>query len=383
MIDVERLNEAFQNFTIASKSLETYYELLRERVRNLTTELEKKNKQLNEALADAERNKEYLNAILYNLEEAIIVIDPDDKVTMHNKSAEKLFNLHPAKVIGKEFKDLNFSITRNGSETFLTVKGNKYNIIFSRSRVLDSEGCLKGSVILIKDITRLRELEIQQERNQRLISMGEMAAKIVHEIRNPLCSIELFSSMLEKEIENPVHKELARGISTGISNLNNILKNMLFFARPHKPLMKNIMLNKVIDDSVLMFVLFMESRKVRVQKSLLDCEISGDAELLKQVFMNIIINAIQSMADGGDLDVIMRRNEKNVVVDLNDNGKGIKHEYIEKIFDPFFSTKDTGSGLGLAIASMIMQAHGGYIKIRSKEGEGSTFSLYFPQKEDK
>jgi signal transduction histidine kinase len=143
------------------------------------------------------------------------------------------------------------------------------------------------------------------------------------------------------------------------------------------------MLNKVIDDSVLMFVLFMESRKVRVQKSLLDCEISGDAELLKQVFMNIIINAIQSMADGGDLDVIMRRNEKNVVVDLNDNGKGIKHECIEKIFDPFFSTKDTGSGLGLAIASMIMQAHGGYIKIRSKEGEGSTFSLYFPQKEDK
>ena len=382
-MDVERLNEAFQNFAIASKSLETYYELLRERVRNLTAELEKKNKQLNEALADAERNKEYLNAILYNLEEAIIVIDPDDKVTMLNKAAEKLLNLHPAEVIGKEFTDLNFSITRNCSETFLTVKGNKYNIIFSRSRVIDSEGGLKGSVILIKDITRLRELEIQQERNQRLISMGEMAAKIVHEIRNPLCSIELFSSMLEKEIENPVHKELARGISTGISNLNNILKNMLFFARPHKPLMKNIMLNKVLDDSVLMFVPFMESRKVRVKKSLFACEISGDAELLKQVFMNIIINAIQSMADGGDLDMIMRRKEKNVVVDLNDNGGGIKHEYIEKIFDPFFSTKDTGSGLGLAIASMIMQAHGGYIKIRSKEGEGSTFSLYFPQKEDK
>ena len=380
---VELLNEAFHNFTMASKSLEAYYGLLQERVAYLTTELEKKNKELKMALADAERSKDYLNAILYNLEEAIIVVDPDDKVMMINKSAAELFGIYLSDVIGKTFANLDFSITSEGSETLLFVKGGKHNVILSRSPVVDSEGCLWGSVILINDITRLRELEIQHERNQRLIAMGEMAVKIVHEIRNPLCSIELYSSMLERELEDLAHRELARGISTGISGLNNILTNMLFFAKPNKPAIKSIRLDRVIEETIQIFMLLMESRKVKLNGSFFDCEILGDAELLKQLFMNIIINAIQSMHDGGDIDVTMKKNGRFVMVDVRDNGKGIKHEYVEKIFDPFFSTKDTGTGLGLAIASKIIQTHGGYIKVWSEERKGSTFTLYFPKMSNK
>jgi nitrogen fixation/metabolism regulation signal transduction histidine kinase len=376
-MDVERLSEAFHDFTAASKSLETYYDLLREKVRYLTAELERKNRQLNEALDDAEKNREYLKAILYNLEETIIVVDPDNKITLVNKSAEKLLALDVSNVKGKTFNDLAMSITGAGSETFLMVDGKKHNIILSRSNIVYPDGRSMGTVILIKDITRLRELEIQQERNQRLIAMGEMSAKIVHEIRNPLCSIELFSSMLEKDLKNPGHRDLARGISTGIHNLNNILKNMLFFARPNKPLMKSINLGRVIGDSIAMFRLLIESRKIKVKESLLDHEIPGDAELLKQVFINMIINAVQSMPDGGRLDVIMKREEDAIMVDIRDTGEGIKQADMEKIFNPFFSTKDTGTGLGLAIASMIMQGHDGYIKVKSEEGNGSVFSLYF------
>ncbi len=376
-MDVERLSEAFHDFTAASKSLETYYDLLREKVRYLTAELERKNRQLNEALADAEKNREYLKAILYNLEEAIIVVDPDNKITLVNKSAEKLLALNVSNVKDKTFNDLDMSITGAGSETFLRVDGKKHNIILSRSNIVNPDGHSIGTVILIKDITRLRELEIQQERNQRLIAMGEMSAKIVHEIRNPLCSIELFSSMLEKDLKNHAHRDLARGISTGIHNLNNILKNMLFFARPNKPLMKSINLGRVLEDSISMFRLLIESRKIKVKESLFDYEIPGDAELLKQVFINMIINAVQSMPDGGRLDVIMKREEGTITVDIRDTGEGIKQADMEKIFNPFFSTKDTGTGLGLAIASMIMQGHDGYIKVKSEEGNGSVFSLYF------
>ncbi len=380
-MSVELLNEAFQNFTKASKSLETYYELLQERVRYLTTELGKKNKELQSALSDAEKNKDYLNAILYNLEEAIIVVDPEDKVTMLNKSAEELFGISLSDVTGSAFKNLDFSITRNNSETLLSAREKKYSIILSSSPVVDSKGSLRGTVILIKDITRLRELEIQQERDQRLIAMGEMAAKIVHEIRNPLCSMQLFSSMLESELDNTTHKELARGISTGINSLNNILTNMLLFARPHKPAMKRIQLEKAAEDSIAMFIPLMKSRNIQLEKSLCSCEISGDEELLKQVFINIIINAIQSMPGGGKLNIIMRERSEFVVVDVEDNGEGIKSKDGEKIFNPFFTTKDTGTGLGLTIASKIMQAHGGYIKVYSEEGKGSTFSLYFLKKE--
>ena len=359
-MDVERLNEAFHNFTTASKSLESSYEVLRERVRYLTTELEKKNRQLNDALADAESSKDYLNAILYNLEDAIIVIDPADRVTMINKAAKELLGLDSTGVTGRKFADLDFSITEDGSGTSLSAGDKKYNIIFSRSAVADSDGSLRGSVILIKDITRLRDLEIQNERNQRLIAMGEMAVTLVHEIRNPLCSIELFSGMLEKELADNDHKKLAGGISAGIGNLNNILTNMLFFAKPHKAAMSRIRLDSVISDSLAMLMPLMESKRVILEQSVHDYRISGDAEILKQLFMNIIINAIQSMPEGGIVNITMRKDGASVVADVQDNGEGIKRRYIEKIFDPFFSTKDKGTGLGLALAtaSIIMLALG-------------------------
>ena len=381
-MNVEKLSEAFQNFTTASKSLENYYDLLQEKVRYLAAELERKNSQLADALDEAERNREYLNAILYNLEEAIVVLNPDNRITMINKSAEGLLAVQPIDAIGKKFSDLDITIAESGPDTCLTVKGKRHNVIISQSPVMHPQGQLKGTVILIKDISRLRELEIQQERNQRLIAMGEMSAKIVHEIRNPLCSIALFASMLEKDLENPSQKELAGGISAGINNLNNILKNMLFFARPNKPVMKQVRLRSVIEDSLKMFAPMTESRKIKVQQTLLDIPTPGDAELLRQVLINIIVNAIQSMPEGGMLAVEMRHDKKNIVVDIRDSGEGIEQGLIENIFNPFFSTKDNGTGLGLAIASMIMQAHAGYIKAESEEGKGSVFSLYFPQKEE-
>jgi signal transduction histidine kinase len=379
-MSVELLNEAFQNFTRASKSLETYYSLLQKKVRYLSTELEKKNQELQSALAEAEKNKDYLNAILYNLEEVIIVLSPDAKVTMMNKSAERLFNISVPDVIGRAFADLDFSITEEHTESILSVKGRRYNIIFSSSPIVDSQNILKGTVILIRDITKLRELEIQHERNQRLIAMGEMAAKIVHEIRNPLCSMELFSSMLENELDEGSQKELAQGVSSGIHSLNTILTNMLLFAKPHKLTMKTMLLDKVVEDSLTFLNPFMKSRDIRIRKSLLEAEIFGDATLLRQVFINIIINAIQSMPDSSELDICIKNKGKLFVAEVRDNGEGIASDDLEKIFNPFFSTKDSGTGLGLTIASKIMQAHNGFITVESEKGKGSTFSLTFLKK---
>jgi len=373
-----KLNEAFHNFTQASQSLESYYGLLRDRIAYLTTELENKNCQLKQALAEAEQTKDYLNAVLYNLEEAIVVVDPDDGIAMMNRSAEKLFAITAEEAAGKLFSELNFSFTREGADITLTVKDKRYSVIVSHSNVVDSHGWLRGSVVLIKDITRLRELEVQHERNQRLISMGEMAVKIVHEIRNPLCSIELYASMLEKELVNTEHQDLAQGISTGINNLNTILTNMLFFARPRKPAFKAIRLEEAIDESVGMLGPLLNTRKVRIERSITPCRIEGDRELLKQVFMNLIMNAVQAMPDGGVIAIRMTIRKNEVVVDIADSGEGIAPENVEKIFDPFFTTKDSGTGLGLAITSKIMQAHDGTITVRSDAGIGSTFSLCFP-----
>lgn len=381
-MDMARLSEAFNNFSAASKSLEKYYNLLQERVRYLTMELEQKNRELNIALEEAEKNRDYLDAILYNLEEAIIVLDHDERVNMVNKAATRLLQSEPEDIIGRPFSSLDFTIEEEGPDTILYAKGKRYSVILSHSKISDQSGLLRGSVLLIKDITRLRELEMQQERNQRLIAMGEMAAKIVHEIRNPLCSIELFATMLEKEITDPSLKGLAEGISTGISNLNNILTNMLFFARPHRPSVKRVNLMVVIEETLKMLSALIETWNVKVEKRLFDGIVSCDPELIKHVMMNIIVNAIQAMPDGGILKIEMIRggyeDDKGITVDVSDTGIGIEREFLEKVFDPFFSTKERGTGLGLTIASKIMQSHGGFIKVRSEVGRGSTFSLYFP-----
>jgi signal transduction histidine kinase len=378
MTDVIRLNEAFSNFTEASRALESSYQALQERIIRLSAELEARNRQLSEALANAEENKDYLRAVLYNIEEAIIVVDSGDRVTMMNRAAERLLGTGARDALGRRFSSMGLSLERDGSDTVLECGGKRHFVIFSRSEVVDSADRLRGSVILIRDVTRLRELEVQHERNKRLIAMGEMAAKIVHEVRNPLCSIELYATMLEQDLSNTAHRDLAAGISSGISSLNTILANMLAFARPHRPARMPVRLDRIVGDALRMAGPFIEARGVRIAYTGQDCIIEGDGELLKQVLLNIIINAVQAVRDAGTVAVTIRRENGNVSVIVQDNGTGISRGNLERIFDPFFTTKDSGTGLGLAIASSIMQAHHGSITVESEEGVGSTFLLHFP-----
>jgi PAS domain S-box-containing protein len=378
MENVIKLNEAFHSFTQASKSLESHYAKLGERVDYLTEELEKKNVQLNQAILEVRESKDYLQAVLQSISEAIIVLDQDEKISMINRASEELFCTDAERAAAMRLEDLNFRINDSLSGTKLTVNDRIYDVILSRSTVLDPEGNIRGFVILIKDITRIKELERQQERNQRLIAMGEMAAKIVHEIRSPLCSIELFSNMLTDDLEGTAHSDMARGISTGIKSLNNILTNMLFFAKPQKPALKDIRLDIAIEDSIAMLTPLIEVRGVKIKSTLSKEIATGDSELLKQVFMNILMNAVQAMPEGGRIEISMTSNDEYVSVFIVDEGEGIRPENVEKIFDPFFSTKDTGTGLGLAIVHKIMQCHDGLIRAHRNEGKGSTFSLSFP-----
>ena len=407
MENLTKLNEAFCSFTQASKDLETYYKSLHEQIQSLNTELEGKNSELGSAMLEVKETKDYLHAVLQSIGEAIVVLGQDEKITMINRAAEELFCISTNDAIGMEFDDLEFSITDNGGPdtSLTTIQGKTYNMILSHSTVSDSQGSVRGHVILLKDITRLKELEQQQERNLRLIAMGEMAATIVHEIRSPLCSIELFSNMLSDDLKGTPHTEMAQGISTNIKSLNNILTNMLFFAKPHKPLFKDVKLNSIIDEAANMLAPLMKIRGVKLISMISNEIITGDPELLKQVFMNILLNAIQAMSDGGTLKITINppmtgskvqefssktirptkkaflSNEEFVTVAVSDEGPGIHLENIEKIFDPFFSTKDKGTGLGLTIASKIMQSHEGFIKAYNNEEKGGTFCLCFPKKQ--
>ncbi len=379
MEKINSLKDAFNHFTVASKSLELYYAKLHERLKYLTMELEEKNRQLNNALKDAEETKDYLKEILECMEEAIIVLDTDSKITMFNIAAEELLGVDSEDVIGRVYDILDISIEYQEAETILNVNGKKYNVILSVSDVLDSSDNLRGKVMLIKDISRLKELESQNERNHRLIAMGEMAVKIVHEIRSPLCSIELYAGMLAKDLSGTEHVKLAEGISTGIKSLNNILTNMLFFAKPHKPHFKQVDIGQIIEQSVFMLNPMIESRGLALNIDMpFNSHIRGDSELLKQVLLNVLLNAIQVTPEGKKIDIALNSEDGCVVVEIRDQGEGVDYENMERIFDPFFTTKERGTGLGLTIASRIMQAHNGSIRVKSNKGAGSCFCLYLP-----
>ena len=381
MEDISRLNEAFNNFTLASRSLENSYEKLQEKVTYLTEELAEKNRQLEAALNDTGKAKDYLKGVLQSLGEAIIVLDPERNVTMVNRAAEEMLGPAVGHSLGMPFALLNLSMEGKGADTILVANNRRYNILFCCSEVLDHEGGLRGHVLLFQDITRIKELEYQQERNHRLIAMGEMAAKIVHEIRSPLCSIELYASILSGELADVRHVELAGGISTGIRSLNNVLTNMLFFAKPHNPLVRTVDLGEALEESVRMLRPLIDSRGLRLSgDTSRRLSADGDPELLKQGFLNILINAVQATPEGGTIELILKNDGAFEVVEVRDDGEGISPCDTEKIFDPFFSTKERGTGLGLTIASQIMQAHGGLIKVSSGPGKGSCFQLCFPDR---
>jgi len=381
---IRHLNEAFSSFTATSGLLEQYYEMLRERVRYLTIELEERNAQLNAALADANDAKDNLRCILQSMAEALIVLDIDGNVAMVNRAAVEMIGPSAGDATGKPFETLDFSLVNEDDDTVLVANGRRFDVFVSRSNVADPSGAVHGSVLLIQDITRMKELEVQSERNRRLIRMGEMAAKIVHEIRSPLCSIELYATMLESELGDGEAARLARGISSGILSLNNILTNMLLFARQQKPVSSLIDASFVIHEAIRILEPMIESRGIPISFDAREgVRLSGDLELLKQVLLNIVLNAVQATPGEGRIEIAVREGKDGVVIEVSDEGEGIRREDLDRIFDPFFSTKTKGTGLGLAIAFRIMEAHGGYIRVRSVPGKGSVFGLHFPVSETK
>jgi len=378
----ELLQEAFNSFTKASESLELYYRQLQERVRYLTEELEKKNRAIENAL-------NLLHAIIHSMEEAVLVIDPQEKIIMMNHSAENLFGVKAEEFNGRYLSEIDFSIHHEGADVILTASGNKRTIILSNSPVISrnnetqSYGELLGEVIVIKDITRLRELESQYERNQRLIAMGEMAARIVHELRNPLCSIELFATMLEKEELGERGRSLVRGIATGIRNMNNILTNMLIFARPGRVNLRPVNSSGIIKDLLAILEPLILSGNINIKASRDEYLVMADPELLKQALLNICINSIQAMSDGGLLTIEIKEEDGYVCFSIKDTGCGIEPEIRERIFDPFFTTKENGTGLGLAITAKIVQSHGGFIKVDSIPGKGTEFIVSVPSPDNR
>ncbi|MDO8427541.1 MAG: ATP-binding protein [Deltaproteobacteria bacterium] len=232
----------------------------------------------------------------------------------------------------------------------------------------------------IEDLnTEIAEKNRVMERTRRLAAMGEMAAKIAHEIRNPLGSMAIFATLLERELAHePEKMKLAGHITKGIKTLDNLLSNMLLFASSPAARRRPVDIKEVIEDSILL-ARGREKEGVRIRCSHEGrTALMGDAVLLRQLFLNLLLNALDAIEEGGTIGISTAAPDDSLEIEVKDTGRGIDRAHLDRIFDPFFSTKERGTGLGLAIVSAIVSAHGGSIEAKSKPGRGTAFMISLP-----
>jgi len=253
----------------------------------------------------------------------------------------------------------------------------------------DSADARRRFAVILSDVTSERRSTAERIENEKVSSILLLAAGVAHELGNPLNSLTIHLQLIGRKLKKLAGSKEARSLEDSIkvcqdevTRLDGIIKNFLEAIRPRPPDLADVDLAEVIED-----VLRFQARELENRGLLVQCElpagvpvILADRDQLKQVFFNLIKNAMEAMNAGGRLSLRVRADDDSVYAAIADTGAGIKAEDVTKLFQPYHTTKVTGHGLGLMIVQRIMREHGGHIGVESKEGVGTVVTLRFPQK---
>nr|3A0R_A Chain A, Sensor protein [Thermotoga maritima] len=345
-----------------------------------------------------EHLRNFSESILESLETAIITLSKDGRITEWNKKAEQLFGLKKENVLGRRLKDLpDFeeigsvaeSVFENKEPVFLNFYkfGERYfNIRFSPFRNAKTQ-LLEGVIITIDDVTELYKYEEERKRRERLSILGEMTARVAHEIRNPITIIGGFIMRMKKHLDDPeTLKKYINIITNELSRLETIVKEILEYSKERQVLeFTEFNLNELIRE---VYVLFEEKiRKMNIdfcfETDNEDLRVEADRTRIKQVLINLVQNAIEATGENGKIKITSEDMYTKVRVSVWNSGPPIPEELKEKIFSPFFTTKTQGTGLGLSICRKIIEdEHGGKIWTENREN-GVVFIFEIPKTPEK
>jgi PAS domain S-box-containing protein len=393
-----QLAEAFAAFENASETMTRHYEALQRRVDSLNLELEAKNEELRRGLAEREAFGEYQESLLDSLTDGVVAVTSQGAITTINRAAEEMLGRSRDDVAGALLEEAipvlgRCEAVRAGVERgaagpegetveFQDADGEDriFELQFRHASPRPDEA--PHGLIVMRDVTEIRRLQRAANLKNRLTAMGEMAMNVAHEVRNPLGSIELFASALRQETEGePEATRLIDFISQGVRSIDNIVGNILMFARQLAPSLEPVDPGEMLDDVLTYARFHMEQKEIALLRDdgAGDARCLGDCELLKQVFLNLLLNATQAMEVGGALTLETFATGRQVVFIVEDTGAGISPDMLSKVFDPFFTTRRRGTGLGLSICHNIIQAHEGTIEVESEAGVGTRFTIRVPK----
>jgi len=382
----------------------------------ISEELKKKKRELFQKEADYQQLETLNRNIIQSLDSGLLTIDLEGRINSSNRTAEKIlqfngegttrasiYDLFPKinEVIDRiKTKPSNTSLEYERYETVYTnTEGRKIYLGFSISPLTGLDESSIGYTLIFQDITRFKEMEEQMKRTDKMAAIGQLAAGMAHEIRNPLASLGGSIQMLKSELVlDDGQQRLMEIVLRESERLNALITDFLLFAQPPKTNKMEWRIGEVIEETIDLFTHSPEYHEgIRILRSHLHdtLPVMMDADQMKQVFWNLLMNAAQEMLQGGELRIHLekkhgtpprtglpiwppRRMKEWVTVSISDSGRGISPHEKEKIFEPFYTTKDRGTGLGLSIVHKIIENHNGAIKVESEQGKGTTFTIFLP-----
>lgn len=369
---------------------------------DMVKELKDKEQELQRLRSLAEERAEdiesYNENILMSVASGVITFDREGRIITFNPAAESILSKRSEDVIGKTCEEVfgrNSPITEIQKEslqreegkarmeaTIEKAHGEKIWLGLNTSLLRNSNGELIGVILVFSDLTEIKHLQTQMELKERFSLLGEMSAGIAHELRNPMGAIAGFAKFLSKKLDSgDERKPIADAIEREIEGMNRVINELLNFTRPTDLNLSRVELKPLIEDSL-------SSIPLNSVNFILNSDpvpaIEADDVLLKQVFINLFQNAVEAMPEGGDIRVVVsvkplvESQRPEVEIEVSDTGIGIPEEKMNKIFHPFFTTKENGTGLGLSLVQKIILYHSGRIEVKSMEGRGTTFRIALP-----
>ncbi|MBN2479859.1 MAG: PAS domain-containing protein [Parachlamydiales bacterium] len=393
---MKHLANAFSLFSKEAKRIENSYKTLQDRFLKVSSILEKKEKDLTHKITDLNSITSYLNNILSNISQGILFIDLDGIITTFNSPAEKILEKKQDEILFQSYFDcfnddfFGFSmkdaikLKQTKKLNYIFFKKNEKEIEVTTSFVYDCPSRYQGIIIMLKDMTKLKKLEVLANRNDRLNHLGEMAASVAHEIKNPLGVIRGYASLLHNDLkDNKTLQTMTSYILDGTRSLERVVNNVLEYARPVSLTVVSSNITKLIKELIKDISIdptFSKNVKIDLHLADTDTMLPMDKDLIKSAFLNLIVNAYQAIEEIGTLNISTYKNNDYFIININDTGTGIEEKDLENVFSPFFTTKQYGNGLGLSQTHKIIQAHFGTIEVRSIVNKGTTFCISLPIK---
>ncbi|MDD8014392.1 MAG: ATP-binding protein [Acidobacteriota bacterium] len=344
---------------------------------------------------EMQRLKDYSENIIENLTVGVAVIDQDGKIIGWNRILEEQFDVKKNAVLNKplaealgpkNFASLFPSDTQQDfrllSEIRLETPRATKIFDIAKTPLLDNALRPYGTIIVFEDITEKINLQQQLLTSEKLASIGLLSAGVAHEINTPLTGISSYVQMLQKKLTDTHYTQILEKIETQTDRVGRIIKNLLIFARnPSDSSFHRIDLKESLEEIISLIDYKLKNMNIQLDLRLAALPpVYAQGERLQQVFINIILNALDAMPSGGSLKIELERTPDEAVIRITDTGTGVKAEHLPHIFDPFFTTKGIGkgTGLGLSISYAIIKEHEGHIQVESEAGKGTAFTIYIP-----